>query len=141
MRIKKWVKAHRKMFVHEERHRMSNPFADFFFLDAVDDARDYISVSVGDVWLYFYKENLIGVRDMRTSKAAYLDPPVEPPKPDHYSHRHELFAGTIDGIRQEAYVDAEPPKTLAAEDLTSLALQWVADSIASQINIALRIKP
>ena len=33
---------------------------------------DVASVGYGEVWIYFFKETLIGVRDVRNAKAAFL---------------------------------------------------------------------
>lgn len=150
MRLKKWIKQHRKMYLrerdqewrlHKESKKMKeiNPIIDFFFLDDMDEAKNYISVSVGDVWLYFYKEILIGVRDLRINHAAFLKCRDEVLPEDGYSHRHEITQGIVEGAMKEAYPDAEPPKMLVVEDLTALAMQWVADSMVKHIDSALRL--
>jgi hypothetical protein len=119
--------------------RENNHNIDFFFIDDMDDQKNYISVSIGEVWIYFYKEIMIGVRDLRVNKAAFLkvdSPFIE----DGYSHRHEITQDIVGGAMKEAYPDKEPPKMLSIDDLTSLAMQWAADSMAHQVDITLGVK-
>jgi hypothetical protein len=98
--------------------------SDFFFVDDMDDERIYLSVSVGEVWLYFYKEILIGVRDM-------------PTKEDGYSHRHEITQEVVDRALKEPYPNALPIKYLPADELSALALQWVASGLIKHVDNAL----
>jgi hypothetical protein len=109
---------------------------DFFFLDDMDDERFYISVSVGEVWLYFYKEILIGVRDMRTNKVAFLRVD-EQAKEDGYSHRHEITNVIVEVALKEPYPIVGAPKRLPADELSSLAMQWVAAGMVKHIDHAL----
>lgn len=111
--------------------------AEFFFLDEMDAERDYISISIGEVWLYFYKQTLIGVRDMRSNKSAFLRVDT-PSKPDGYSHRHEITKETVFQATNEPYPNIEPPKYVSADDLTSIAAAWVADGLVKTVDNALR---
>jgi hypothetical protein len=117
-----------------------NRMHDFFFCDELDDKREYISVSIGEVWLYFYKETLIGVRDMRCNLAAFLKPD-ETPNDDGYSHRIEIHEETVQFAMSEVYPDALPPKRLYSDDLTQLAFEWCADMLSKQIVVALNVNP
>ena len=107
---------------------------EFFFLDDMEDGIN--SVSVGEVWLYFYKQTLIGVRDMRSNKAAFLHV-GKPTKPDGYSHRHEITDEIVDKATNEPYPNLEKPKRLPADDLTALAIAWVADGMVAHVDHAL----
>jgi hypothetical protein len=111
------------------------PMSDFFFLDDMDDNRIYISVSIGEVWLYFYREILIGVRDMRANQAAFLR--AEPTTEDGYSHRHEITQEIVDEALKEPYTNAKPLMYLPAVELQALALQWVANGLVKHIDHAL----
>jgi hypothetical protein len=116
-----------------------NRMHDFFFCDDMDEKREYLSVSIGEVWLYFYKETLIGVRDMRSNLAAFLK--HETVNNDGFSHRHEITPAIIKFAMNEAYPDAMPPKQLSSQDLTQLAFEWCADMLSHQIVVALNVNP
>ena len=97
---------------------------------------NYNSVSIGEVWLYFYKQTLIGVRDMRSNKAAFLHV-RERSEPDGYSHRHEIDNFVVENAMAEPYPNLDPPFRLPADELTSLALAWVANGLVKHVDHAL----
>lgn len=108
---------------------------EFFFMDDMEDGIN--SVSIGEVWLYFYKQSLIGVRDMRFNRAAFLHV-GKPTKPDGYSHRHEITNEIVDRATNEPYQNLETPKRLPADELTSLAIAWVAEGMVAHVDLSLR---
>jgi hypothetical protein len=110
--------------------------SDFFFLDDMDVEKNYISISIGEVWLYFYKETLIGTRDMRTNKVAFLRVD-EVSKEDGYSHRHEITNEVVEQAMKEPYPVAGKPKRLPADELSALAIEWVAAGMVKHIDHAL----
>ena len=107
---------------------------EFFFLDEMSDG--ITSVSVGEVWLYFYKQTLIGVRDMRNNRAVFLRV-TKIPKPDGYSHRHEITYDIVLRATKEPYHNQETPKYLHADELTALAIAWVAEGLTKHVDLAL----
>lgn len=50
---------------------MEYPNETYFALDPVTE--DVNSVGCGEVWCYYFKETLIGVRDVRNARAFFLD--------------------------------------------------------------------
>jgi hypothetical protein len=109
---------------------------EFFFLDDMDAEKNYISVSIGEIWLYFYKQSLIGVRDMRSNQSAFLHA-AHPTKPDGYSHRHEITREVVTRALSEPYPNLEPPKLLPADELTAVAIAWVANGMIEYVDLAL----
>ena len=133
----KWIKIRSKMRVWRIDRKTNVEYSstpEFFFLD--DMLPNYNSVSIGEVWLYFYKQTLIGVRDMRFNKAAFLHI-SERAEPDGYSHRHEIDNMVVECAMVEPYPNLEPPHRLPADELTSLALAWVADGLVKHVDHAL----
>lgn len=134
--FRKWARRERGLYrVDNERTSTT----DFFFLDELEEKRLYISVSVGDVWLYFWQEILIGVRDLRVNEAAFLKVDDDNrPEEDGYSHRHEITDAIVDGAMHEVYPDKHPPKRLSPAELQALAFRWVADSCVKHVERELK---
>jgi hypothetical protein len=72
---------------------------------------------------------------MRTNKAMFLA--ATPTKEDGYSHRHEITQEVVDRALKEPYPNALPIKYLPADELSALALQWVASGLIKHVDNAL----
>ena len=113
---------------------------DFFFFDRTPG--DIQSFSIGDVWLYFYKETLIAVRDMDAAKVwvlAYKKPELD----DGYSHRHEIGPDTYRAITTsiitgEPYQGFSFATVVSAAELTTVAIELASQHIIKHIDSALR---
>lgn len=110
----------------------TNNIENFFMQDVV--SKDITSVSVGEVWLYFYKEQLICVRDLESTVAYYLKAQVPPPEDDGYTHRHEITEEIVRGSMEEAYADSVEVKWLDITDLSNMAFSMVGESIGKNID-------
>lgn len=112
---------------------MANDNRDFFFCD-YQPSYNVTSFSVGDIWLYFYKETLIAVRDITADRVWALK--TNHVEPDGYSNRHEIGQKIIEMILSEVY-QAESQTLLTAPELSSQAIQLVAESIVQHVDRAL----
>jgi hypothetical protein len=135
--FRKWAKRVNRHYGDEKYMPNNfNPNREFFYLDDMSNDRTYNSVSVGALWLYFYKETLIGIRDMRTNDVAFLEV-KERLRNDGHSHRHEIDGEVIKRAMDEAY-PTKSIKMVGYDELCGLAIQWTADSIAAHISNALK---
>lgn len=110
----------------------NNNIENFFMQDEV--AKDITSFSLGEVWLYFYKEALIGVRDLEANTAFFLKAENPPPEEDGYTHRHEITDAIVKGAIEEAYSADVTIQWLNITDLSSMAFGMVSDSLGRNID-------
>lgn len=107
--------------------------ANFFFRDFVSE--DVISVSVGMVWLYFFKETLIGVRHTKKKVAWFVR--LESTKP-----MSSTLVPTIEFLTEEHIRDAvnevdktdEKTEFVDFEDMLSKAAELVANEMSEFID-------
>lgn len=103
----------------------------YFKQDLVNE--DVTSFSAGNVWLYFFRETLIGYRDMADeSQTRFLDA-SKPLENDNYTSRHLITPAIV----KSAYAEAEspnPPQLISMEELVNHAMRGVVASVDHMIH-------
>lgn len=110
--------------------------ANYFFRDYITE--DIMSYCIGEVYLYHYKENLIGVRDMRNQTAYFLNTETIPAETT-------MYPPTIKQITEEHIKDSideidrgnEKLVRLDISDLVTKAREVIAAEIANDIDTLL----
>lgn len=70
----------------------------FFFRQDIDENdKEIVSFSIGELWLYFHKERLIGSLDISNKTALVFDPEKSKDfsTPEGYTSAHEITAKTM----------------------------------------------
>ncbi len=91
------------------------------------------SFSLGPIWLYFYRETLIGYRNMADEEEAYFLDASTPLPDDHYTSQHLITPALV----KEAYDEAQsskPPHLVSYSDLCGRTIQAGANSFNTLIN-------
>lgn len=79
-----------------------------------------ITIGIGEVWLYFYKETLIGVRDVRNKVSYFLDP-------DTKNDTKTTMAPTLANLTEESIREAIEEHDLSSEKTHRVHLQELFD--------------
>lgn len=105
----------------------------WFFQDKVTD--EVTSFSVGEVWLYFYKECLIGVNDMTNNRRYMLKVEAKPTR-DGVTSYHEvteqIVKDAIDDLSADRGVEFLPRDELH-EEAFKMALETFSRSIDREL--------
>ena len=114
-----------KVSSEELRKEVENYFAQ----DLV--TADVASFAIGQLWLYFYRETLVGVRNLETDEGYFLNAKTKLPD-NGFSSQHLITEKIIEGAVNEG-VSNTPVKYLEFEALADKALQM---TLAEASNMA-----
>jgi hypothetical protein len=104
----------------------------FFSQDLV--SKRVTSFSCGNIWLYFFRETLIGVRDMEDDNRAYfLDVSKKRLENDHYTSQHLIDEKLVREAHEEAQASI-PPKMVTKDEVARKAVQLCAESLHNLIH-------
>lgn len=119
---------------------MNDTVNNFFYKD--DVTKDVSSISVGTVWLYFYREALVAAShvDMQTGFEAVMVKEFGLPRIAYSAYREWI-----------SLMDSEVPQRIAddlsmllsdfkpvlPEDIQNTALRWIADQISQIVTTRL----
>jgi hypothetical protein len=80
------------------------------------------SFSLGNVWVYFFREIPIGIRDIETDDGYFLDITKNAFPPDQYASQHLLTQEIINDALEEG-VSPRPPVFVKHDDFPQLMLK------------------
>lgn len=103
----------------------------FFKQDLV--TKKVTSFSIGPVWLYFYRETLIGYRNMdEDNEVSFLDASTPMPD-DHYTSQHLVTTAIVKEAYDEAQAE-QPPPLVSYDELCNRALKAVLKSCSIMVD-------
>ena len=100
----------------------------FFAQDFVNG--EVSSFAIGQLWLYFYRETLIGVYYMESDDEAYILDATTPLSEDGFSSRHLITAEIIGYAANDMQAANGTPKPLSLLDLIAKAAELTMVAMA-----------
>lgn len=118
----------------DEIPHVNHPLMRWFSQDPVDS--DITSFSVGEVWLYMYREVLVGYINQRERKGWFMrfDKSLYH---DGFTSQHLLTPAHIKIAVDDSMLEATDVKYLEHAEMVEAAFRAVADEISSHIQEAL----
>jgi len=118
----------------KEIPNVNNPLMRFFSQDPVN--ADLTSFSIGDVWLYMYRETMVGFIHMESREGWFMDW-KEPLFNDGFSSQHLLTKDHVKACVEDTMIDHDKIHYLEHGELVAHAFKAVCDECVARVDEAM----